>query len=73
MQGTGDQRRLTLHRKAVPAQATAGGASRREVKEIWQWCQEEGGALWDVSQGELQAMLQAGTLSPEVQELVTRK
>ena len=72
MQGTGNQRRLTLHRKAVPAQAS-DGASRRGVKEIWQWCQEEGGALWNVSQGELQAMLQSGTLSPEVQEVVTRK
>ncbi len=72
MQGTGDQRRLALRSKAVPAQASAG-ASHKEVKQVWQWCQEEGGALWNVSQGELQTMLQSGILSPEVQEVVTRK
>ena len=68
----GDHRRLALRSKAVPAQASAR-ASHREVKQVWQWCQEEGGALWNVSQGELQTMLQSGTLSPEVQEIVTRK
>ena len=72
---------LIIHPKAevhacISERSSAPKPSRdvqRRAKQVWGWCQQEGGVLWAVSQGEIAEMLMGGGLSPEVQQLCDRR
>ena len=49
------------------------GVSGR-AKQIWKWCQYEGGDMWNISQGEVAAMLQEnGQIPPDLQQMIIKR
>ncbi|GFR53054.1 hypothetical protein Agub_g15756 [Astrephomene gubernaculifera] len=88
--GLGDERRLAVHGcgfrdtpemeaevAAATARRRAPMAVRERAKQIWKWCQADGGALWSLSQGELEEALMAApgeaALPPAVKDLLERR
>ncbi|DBA69796.1 TPA: hypothetical protein ACH3X2_012518 [Trebouxia sp. C0005] len=70
-QGVGANRRL--HIMCPTAKESSLGLSKR-ARQIWDWCQAEGGCMWGISQGEVAAMLQdGGQIPPDVQQLIDRR
>jgi len=55
------------------AKPSSLGLSKR-ARQIWEWCQAEGGGMRGISQGEVAAMLQeGGQIPPDVQQLIDRR
>ncbi|KAG2429725.1 hypothetical protein HYH02_013982 [Chlamydomonas schloesseri] len=88
--GLGDERRLAVHGvafrdtpemeaelAAVAARKKAPAALRERAKQIWRWCQADGGALSDLSLGEIEeALLSApdeSLLPPHVKDMLERR
>ncbi|GLC61883.1 hypothetical protein PLESTB_001814300 [Pleodorina starrii] len=88
--GLGDDRRLMVHGvafrdtpemeaevAAVAARRRAPAAIRERAKQIWKWCQADGGALWSLSLGELEESLLSApnetALPPAVKDLLERR
>ncbi|KAG2424833.1 hypothetical protein HXX76_014254 [Chlamydomonas incerta] len=88
--GLGDERRLAVHGvafrntpemeaelAAVAARKKAPAALRERAKQIWRWCQADGGALTDLSLGEIEeALLTApdeSLLPPHVKDMLERR
>ncbi|GIL92139.1 hypothetical protein Vretifemale_19702, partial [Volvox reticuliferus] len=88
--GLGEDRRLMVHGvgfrdtpemeaevAAVVARKKAPATIRDRARQIWRWCQADGGALWSLSQGELEETLLAApdesALPPAVKDLLERR
>ncbi|KAL3141315.1 hypothetical protein ABBQ32_004903 [Trebouxia sp. C0010 RCD-2024] len=70
-QGTGSNRQLQI--MCPTATNTNSGLSAR-ARQIWRWCQAEGGQMWSISQGEVQAMLQEGGCIPsKIQQMIKKR
>ncbi|CAL5222598.1 g4989 [Coccomyxa viridis] len=74
-QGVGDERHLQI----LPVLGREGAAQKKgrpkavseQAKELWTWCQEEGGANWSYSQGEIEDLLQSKQpLPPQLQQVM---
>ncbi|KAK9843653.1 hypothetical protein WJX81_001185 [Elliptochloris bilobata] len=80
-EGVGADRCLAIHppRRHEECDREADGQAHVKrvslrVREVWNWCQEEGGRFWGYSQGEVKAMLEDGGAMPaEVEELCKRR
>ena len=71
VQGFGDNRRLHIMCKAD--EHTSQSVSSR-AKQIWKWCQAEGGDMWNISQGEVAATLQEnGQIPPDLQQMIIKR
>uniref|UniRef100_A0A061QPZ6 R3H domain-containing protein n=1 Tax=Tetraselmis sp. GSL018 TaxID=582737 RepID=A0A061QPZ6_9CHLO len=55
--GFGEERHITIYLCQRSNQQAPAPTLTREAKQVWAWCQEEGGRFWDFSQGEVEAML----------------
>lgn len=60
--------------KSSKASSTPGKPFKPRYKQVWEWCQLEGGAFWNYSQGEVREMLSKhGVLPPELQRVVHKR
>lgn len=66
LQGIGSSRFLTISTEPIASSATDNGSSTpvpdikalaERSRQIWEWCQQEGGRFWDISSSEIKEML----------------
>eukprot|EP00879_Flechtneria_rotunda_P010147 GHRR01010605.1.p1 GENE.GHRR01010605.1~~GHRR01010605.1.p1 ORF type:complete len:359 (+),score=105.94 GHRR01010605.1:397-1473(+) len=53
--------------------AQGGHGAKSRVKQVWEWCQAEGGAFWNYSQGEVAELLSRGGSMPQELTALLRK
>ncbi|BDA41498.1 hypothetical protein COCOBI_02-2790 [Coccomyxa sp. Obi] len=67
-EGVGEGRFLRISCKAPKA---APKILSERTRNIWNWCQDEGGSCWGISQGEIEDMLASGKPLPDtIQKVV---
>lgn len=67
-QGTGNERRLHIGLPTALGGPKSGTISR-EARRLWVIAQNQGGAMWQLSLGEIQAMLDANAVTPHLAQL----
>eukprot|EP00878_Enallax_costatus_P024783 GHUV01026469.1.p1 GENE.GHUV01026469.1~~GHUV01026469.1.p1 ORF type:complete len:251 (+),score=33.30 GHUV01026469.1:373-1125(+) len=64
---------------AWPPEGRSGSAKPNKPfkprhKQVWDWCQLEGGAFWNYSQGEIRELLNSGgQMPPELQQIIQKR